>query len=243
MTGTMDRSRMDLVRQTGVFDPLPWNNQVAVVGVGALGTALALQLVKLGIEGIRLYDGDTIEAHNIPNQCLYGPDDVGRNKATAAAELLRRLTGHPHHGRSEFVNVDAPRHLRDRLRYRALFVCVDSMSVRSKLWNNHVYANGTTQVFGEARMGVRDGAAYLFDPQDGLQADEYGRELYPDEQVAEERAACGATLSIGATAMTLACALTWMFIAKSSGSLKANEVLLSCDPWNTSSTRLFPSSV
>lgn len=231
---------MDLVRQTGVFDPTDFHNNVAIIGVGALGSALALQLAKLGIRSLNLYDSDRVESHNLPNQCLYGPGDVGEIKSEAAARRLIELTGNPHLANGSInLNPAQPAHLRNRLLFPFVFTCVDSMAARDRLYRHHVWGNARTRLYGEARMGVRHGAAYLFNPQNADQCHDYEGELYPDSDVTQERAVCGATLSIGATAMTLACALTWMLIAHSNRQPHPNEVILRCDPWSTTSTRTF----
>lgn len=64
--------------------------RVAIVGMGALGTVLATQLVRAGIGFIRLIDRDIIETSNLQRQSLYDEVDAeqGRAKAVVAAEKL-----------------------------------------------------------------------------------------------------------------------------------------------------------
>ena len=66
--------------------------RVAVVGVGALGCAVADQLVRAGVRSIRLIDSDTPELSNLTRQVLIDEDDVERKrpKALAAAQKLKR---------------------------------------------------------------------------------------------------------------------------------------------------------
>lgn len=64
---------------------------VAVVGAGALGTRLLLELLKLPIARITVIDGDLVEATNIGRQPLYDTADVGRQKSLAAVERLRAM--------------------------------------------------------------------------------------------------------------------------------------------------------
>lgn len=61
--------------------------KVAVIGVGALGTAVANQLVRMGVGNIWLFDNDRFEIHN-SNRQDFLERDVGKNKAIATAELL-----------------------------------------------------------------------------------------------------------------------------------------------------------
>jgi hypothetical protein len=58
---------------------------VAVVGCGGTGSAIAEQLVRLGVRNLRLFDSDTLTASNVTR--VYGSTiaDVGRNKV----EILR----------------------------------------------------------------------------------------------------------------------------------------------------------
>lgn len=65
--------------------------RVAIVGMGALGTVLATQLVRAGVGFARLIDRDIIEPSNLQRQSLYDEVDAdeGRAKAEAAAQKLR----------------------------------------------------------------------------------------------------------------------------------------------------------
>ncbi|MEY3669510.1 MAG: hypothetical protein RL258_905 [Pseudomonadota bacterium] len=65
--------------------------RVLIVGLGGLGSPVALYLAKSGLAEIRLADFDTVGLSNLPRQVLYGPQDIGRPKAQALAEALGRL--------------------------------------------------------------------------------------------------------------------------------------------------------
>ncbi|MCL6632679.1 MAG: ThiF family adenylyltransferase [Alicyclobacillus herbarius] len=66
--------------------------RVAVVGMGALGTQLATQLVRAGVGFVRLIDRDVVEPSNLQRQSLYDEEDarLGAAKAAAAREKLQR---------------------------------------------------------------------------------------------------------------------------------------------------------
>lgn len=68
-------------------------SSVLIVGCGALGSALALQLVRSGVGRIRLVDRDVVELTNLPRQVLFEHGHVGRPKAAAARESLARIGG------------------------------------------------------------------------------------------------------------------------------------------------------
>jgi molybdopterin/thiamine biosynthesis adenylyltransferase len=67
-------------------------SRALVVGVGALGTAIASLLVRAGCGRVRLVDRDFIELDNLQRQTLFDEGDIaaGLPKAVAAAEKLRR---------------------------------------------------------------------------------------------------------------------------------------------------------
>jgi len=67
------------------------NLRVAVVGCGGTGSAVAEQLVRLGVRHFTLFDPDTLTASNVTR--VYGsfPTDIGRAKVDVIAEHLRRV--------------------------------------------------------------------------------------------------------------------------------------------------------
>lgn len=69
----------------------PVAQRIAIVGAGAIGSALLPLLANLNGIGLLIIDGDTVEAANLPRQPLYGPADIGRPKPLAAAERLRHV--------------------------------------------------------------------------------------------------------------------------------------------------------
>ena len=62
---------------------------VVVLGVGGLGCWAAYALASAGVGRLVVVDGDRVELINLNRQILFGADDLGRPKATAAAERLR----------------------------------------------------------------------------------------------------------------------------------------------------------
>ncbi len=64
---------------------------VLVVGVGGLGSPLALYLAAAGIGRMGLVDFDAVDASNLQRQILHGTSDVGRPKLESAMKRLRDL--------------------------------------------------------------------------------------------------------------------------------------------------------
>ena len=67
--------------------------RVAIVGCGALGSVVAMALVRAGVGHLRLIDRDVPELSNLPRQVLFDEADVaaGIPKAVAAARHLERI--------------------------------------------------------------------------------------------------------------------------------------------------------
>jgi molybdopterin-synthase adenylyltransferase len=67
--------------------------RVLVVGLGALGTVTADQIVRAGVGFVRLIDRDFVELSNLQRQSLFDEEDIRNNlpKAVAAEGRLRRL--------------------------------------------------------------------------------------------------------------------------------------------------------
>lgn len=78
---------LDAMRHTGIHDPAQYaNKRVAVIGVGTIGSHLALTLARMQV-ALTLYDADTVEAHNLATQ-TYGLEDIGKEKVAAVMEQI-----------------------------------------------------------------------------------------------------------------------------------------------------------
>jgi molybdopterin/thiamine biosynthesis adenylyltransferase len=65
--------------------------RVAVVGLGGLGSFVALELAYLGVGHLTLIDPDRVELTNLNRLIGAGPQDVGRYKAEVFQELIQRV--------------------------------------------------------------------------------------------------------------------------------------------------------
>ena len=61
---------------------------VAMVGVGGIGSPTLRLLTSLGFGTIRIIDGDKVELHNLQRQNIYYTEDIGKPKASTAANNL-----------------------------------------------------------------------------------------------------------------------------------------------------------
>ncbi len=67
---------------------------VLLVGLGGLGSPLALYLAAAGVGRLGLVEFDRVTESNLQRQVLYGTEDVDRPKVEVAAERLRDLNPH-----------------------------------------------------------------------------------------------------------------------------------------------------
>jgi molybdopterin-synthase adenylyltransferase len=106
------------------------NLSASVIGVGAIGRQVALQLATLGVGHLQLVDFDVVELSNVTTQG-YGCADIGRPKVEATAADILRLD-------PELKVACIADRYRPRLEVAdVIFVCVDSISARSVIWNGH----------------------------------------------------------------------------------------------------------
>lgn len=68
-------------------------SRVLIVGMGALGTAVANHLVRAGVGVVRFADRDFVELSNLQRQMLFDEDDVRQTlpKAIAAERKLKKI--------------------------------------------------------------------------------------------------------------------------------------------------------
>ncbi len=118
--------------------------QAPVVGVGAIGRQVALQLAAMGVPQLQLIDFDVVETVNLACQG-YFEDDVGRTKVEATAEQCHRLNGR--------LNIEtvASRFRRSAPIGNVLFCCVDSIDTRRLIWQA---VKDRVRLFSDGRMSA-----------------------------------------------------------------------------------------
>ncbi len=113
-----------------------------VIGVGAIGRQVALQLAALGVRRLQLIDFDTVEVTNITSQGYY-TGDLGAPKVSATAKVIHHID--PTITVSTIPDRYRPRHETGE----AVFCCVDSISTRAAIWRA---VSLGCQFYGDGRM-------------------------------------------------------------------------------------------
>jgi molybdopterin/thiamine biosynthesis adenylyltransferase len=176
-----------------LFDPYTFTTPVTIIGAGATGSWLALALAKLGITDITVYDFDTVEEHNVPNQA-YGLDAIGSQKVRALRDEILEATGTEIKWKDEkFTN--------QRLS-GIVFLMVDSMAARRDIWENSIKMKSAVKLLVEPRMGLNEGRVYNVNPVDLNHIRRYEDCWYSDEEA--EVSACGTSQTVITTAMSVA---------------------------------------
>ena len=121
-----DQNRFDRQESLVPRDRL-CETSVTIIGLGAIGRQVALQLASIGVTQLQLIDFDTVESTNITTQG-YRCDEIGQAKVNATASEVRRI--------DPTITVDC---INDRFRSKhqvgqVLFCCVDKIATRSTVW-------------------------------------------------------------------------------------------------------------
>jgi len=85
------KNEISFMRQKDLFDPVNQRFKIVVFGAGSLGSFITLNLAKLGFNDIEVFDFDTVESHNIPNQ-FYKSSSIGEFKVEALKEIVKDFT-------------------------------------------------------------------------------------------------------------------------------------------------------
>ncbi len=118
--------------------------KATVVGVGAIGRQVALQLTAMGIPWLQLVDFDTVDASNLASQG-YLENDLGKPKVEATTLLCKQ------------INTDVEIHW-DKQPFRRsmqtgniVFCAVDRIDTRRLIWEA---VKDKTNFFADGRMAA-----------------------------------------------------------------------------------------
>ena len=174
----------DYSRQTDVFDPIRWFREVHIRCLGSRSSTVLLQLMKMGVRVIHVYDDDIVEPHNPPSQVIYRPSDAVAKRYKVDAAVL--------YAEREELDTELIVH---RMRVNAktapslkgvVICCVDSVPSRKDIWH-HVQKNGRgyVEMYIDGSIGDDRFRLHMFHPSDPKAVETYERWLEPTNGIAE----------------------------------------------------------
>lgn len=168
---------MDFWRQLDVVSPEDLSQlSVTIIGAGGIGSPTTLALAKMGVENITVYDDDSVELHNLPNQ-LYRFGDLGKTKVEGLKDICQDFAG-------VLIDIKPERLNRQHSLSGVVVSGVDTMSSRKEIWQRVKY-NPAVQIYVEARMGAEVCRIHTVKPCDPSDVKWYETTLYSDEEAVE----------------------------------------------------------
>lgn len=212
----MTMTQLDTRRHMDIFNPYDFGNTaVTVIGAGATGSWLVLELAKLGIQNITVWDFDVVEEHNIPNQ-IFGLQHVGLPKVVALQEIILDYTGLE-------IKVKNERFESGRLR-DYVFLMVDSMTGRKEIFDSSIRGKSAIKLMIEPRMGLNEARIYNVNPMSLTHQKQWDAAWYPDDEA--EVSACGTSQAVITTALLTASFTARQLINHVNEVELSNEILI-----------------
>ena len=186
---------MNLLRQLEFLNPNTITETIHIIGLGAIGSNIAMHLTRMGFNKFTLYDFDGVESHNIPNQ-IYDTEDIGKAKdVSTKAHMLA-------------INPEA------QIRTFALgwsgqtlsgyvFMCVDSIATRNKI-REHCSRNMYVKALFDFRMGLTSAQHYAANCSNDEEMMFLKASMdFKEEEVKVPVSACGSALTVLPTITTI----------------------------------------
>lgn len=171
---------IDIVGQQRLLDA-----RVAIIGLGGLGSPVAMYLAAAGVGGLTLCDFDRVEGSNLQRQILHGEADVGRAKTASATDRVLALNA--------ACQVRLMEQPLDEANLPGVIADCDVVADGSDRFATRFAVNAACQRAGiplvSAAVARWEGQLSVFDPRDP-QCPCY-RCLYPDGE--DENETCAAT--------------------------------------------------
>lgn len=184
---------MNLNKHREFFDPDKFDDDIHIIGCGAVGSTIAEQIARLGIKEVHLYDFDTVSTHNITNQMFF-EQQIGQAKVEALTGILKLIN-------SDIVVIRHPEGWKPGTALAGyVFLAVDNIDTRKEIVKDNLFNTNIKAMF-DTRMRLTDAQAFAakWTPE--------GKKFLQDTMnfTREEAAnstpvsACGTTLSVTPT--------------------------------------------
>jgi len=161
-----------------------------------------MEVAKLGVQVLHLWDFDTVEDHNLANQ-LFGLQDVGKTKVRALGERILADTGLRAVLHEEAVTAETSLQ-------GVVFLLTDTMRSRKEIWEGAIKLRPWVDLMIETRMGKDEGRIYAVRPTSSDEIAFWEKKLWTDEESSESL--CGARTTVGATAALIQAHAVWTML-------------------------------
>jgi sulfur carrier protein ThiS adenylyltransferase len=181
-------------RQQGIIPPEALAQSAAtVIGVGAIGRQVALQLAAIGVPRLQLIDHDLVEFTNVTSQgYLWEDAQLKRAKVTATRQAIRQID----------PNIETEI-IEDRYRpklqiHESVFCCVDSISTRATVWRS---VQGSARFWADGRMLGE--VIRVLAVADGAGREAYKATLFPESEAQQGNCTSRSTIYAASVAAAL----------------------------------------
>lgn len=181
---------MDLAKHLEFFDPQRNDIPIHIIGLGAVGSHVALMLTRLGVSNFYLYEFDTVVPYNVANQSYYF-EDITHPKLDSMIGQMRAINpqlniklfpkGYIHQNLSGYV-----------------FLCADSIELRKQIVTDNRF-NTNIKAMLDFRMRLSDAQHYMADWDNDKEKEDFFNSMQftaEEAKAATPVSACGTTLSI-----------------------------------------------
>lgn len=176
MTGRYERQEelVPLSRLDGVL--------VEIIGTGAVGRQVALQLAAMGVPKIRLTDFDKVEEVNLAPQG-FREADIGMFKVSAVAKAMKE-----NNSTIEIVEENGRFKKSQVTPGAVVFCCVDDMDIRKFIFDNY----RVSKLFVDGRMSAETLKVFTAYNRDSVA--HYEKNLFPQAEAFTGRCTARSTI-------------------------------------------------
>lgn len=160
-------------RQSSLVPAAIKDLDITIVGVGAIGRNVAIQLASMGATNLRLYDFDTVEESNVASQG-FPESQIGMSKVDAVKQSCLLV--------NQEMNIDChnERFIKSSPVGEVVFFCVDTMNGREMIAKT-LDRKRVTNIAIDGRMAGETARVLVYNPQDAREIAEYMATIIPEE--------------------------------------------------------------
>ena len=180
-------------RQSEFFDRNNHLNQeIHIIGIGAIGSKIVSGIISHGLyKKINVWDFDTVEEHNLPNQCFLSEFHIGMKKVDAINDYAQKKMGYKLITHNKKITEKRKAKFND-----IVILCVDSFKARKEIFDSCILGDLNINLFIDIRLGLQNFKVYTLNPHHGNTINKWMDSLGDDSKAPVS--ACGGSMTVGA---------------------------------------------